>query len=92
MEAAGWVFTSFGGACTRWPDPACWSQEVSFCETSFRHSQVRDGGDDANPKEENANFIAQWYNPGSIKLPSWGRDNLPKVAPRRSAWATVWLP
>lgn len=45
---------------------------------------------DANPKEENANFIMSWYNP--MNAAPFGRTNMRTKAPRRAEWAQKWLP
>ena len=91
VDRGGWVFTGFGRDCTRYPSAACWSQDVSYCESSYCHTvNGVNGGGYTNPVEENAEFIAEWYN--AAQRPNWGIDNLTRVAPKRAGWARVWLP
>jgi hypothetical protein len=93
MQIAGWQFLGFGGDCNRWAAAACWTQIAQGCETSFCRT-VWPGTGYQNPKEENAQFIGQWYNPAGITGAGqpWGRGNLSRLAPLRASWARVWLP
>jgi hypothetical protein len=69
LVAGGW--SSVPG-CENNGIPACWTQDISFCERNFCQVPILAGGNYGTPVEENADFVGNWYNPA--KVAGWGRD------------------
>jgi len=87
LDVGGWAAVPNCGSPN---NPTCWTQDIAFCERDFCKVLIPQGANYGIPLEENADFVGRWYNPA--KITDWGIDAFTRAAPRRAAWARMWLP